>query len=58
MVAALKAKTKRQRPQNFTTLYTVTDGSLLREAGIEQVRQVLRAFMAVQTYAAGDVRVA
>lgn len=51
-LAVLKARTESERLQKFTTLYAATNDPHLREAGTEQAGQVLRASMAVHTYAA------
>lgn len=53
-VAVLNAKTKSRGSQKIATLSAVTDDALLREAGTEEFCQILKASMAVQTYAAGD----
>lgn len=58
IVAVLEAKTERRRLQKFATLFAVTENRLFRRAGTEQVRQTLKESLAVQTDAAGDVRLA
>lgn len=47
-----------QKTQNFATILPATYDLLLREVDIEEVRKLLRAPSAVQTYANSDARMA
>lgn len=58
IVAVLKAKMEKKRSQQFALLLAVTDDPLLHEASMKQIRQISRAFSAVQTHAVGNAPVA
>lgn len=51
-VAVLKKKMKNQRTQKFATFSSNISDLLLREVGTEYVCEILKASLAVQTYAA------
>lgn len=50
-VGVLRTKKQGGKADIFPSLFTITDPPLLYKAGTEQVRQVLKASTAVQTYA-------
>lgn len=49
VVEVLKTKAKSRRSQKFSSIFSVTDEQLLREAGTKMICQVLKASMKVQT---------
>lgn len=57
MVDVLTTKRQDRKEDGSAFIFAVADPSLLRKAGTEQVCQVWRASMAVQTYAPNDGRV-
>lgn len=58
IVVLLRTEAKSERLQTIAILFASTDDSFLRKAGVKQVSPIVRAFTAVQTYAASDARVA
>lgn len=58
VLAVTKVRAESQRSRKYATHFAAIDHSLLRKAGTKQVRQTLRASMAVQNYAVCETRVA
>lgn len=54
MVGVLRMKMRGQTAQCFASILATTDPTLLREAGADQVGKILRALVAVRSYAAMD----
>lgn len=54
VVSALRTKMHGLKADSLATIFAISDSSQLCEPGTEQVRQFLRAWTAVQTYAASD----
>lgn len=54
VLAVLKIKTESRKSRKFAALCAATEELFLRKASTEQVRKILRAFMAVQSSAAVD----
>lgn len=46
---------ERRKKTGFTSVFLITDHPSLREAGTEEIRQILRASAAVHKYPAGEM---
>lgn len=57
VLPVLEAKMRGRRVAKFASMFAVTAPLLLREAGMEHVRYIFRAWTAVHTFAVTDPRV-